>query len=159
MKDELKQGLINNLRSGEYKQGRKRLRVRQEEGGESSFCCLGVLTDMAVKEGIVEWREKDAHPGRLDDVDGMIIPAYDEERQYTEEFTLPNAVANWACINSSPSVTINSVVEVLTRDDKYIREEVLKKIDRRGISDVGLATLNDAGLDFEDMADIIEELL
>jgi len=49
-------------------------------------------------------------------------------------------------------------VEVLTCDDKYGREEVLKKIDRRGISDVGLATLNDAGL-LEDMADIIEELL
>ena len=39
------------LRSGDYNQGHGRLHTK--ENGISSFCCLGVLCDLANKENIV----------------------------------------------------------------------------------------------------------
>lgn len=43
MKKRLKNQWIKALRSGEYKQGRQRLRSSKEE-----FCCLGVLCDIGL---------------------------------------------------------------------------------------------------------------
>ena len=39
---------IDALESGEYQQGRGKLRTK-----DNKFCCLGVLCDLAVKEGIL----------------------------------------------------------------------------------------------------------
>lgn len=45
----VKQKWVAALRSGEYKQGQKRL--RNEEGfGDVTYCCLGVLVDLYCKE-------------------------------------------------------------------------------------------------------------
>lgn len=41
------------LRSGEYKQGR--LSLKNEYLTEATHCCLGVLTDLAAKAGVVQW--------------------------------------------------------------------------------------------------------
>jgi len=48
MNPEVKELWLAALRSGEYKQGRQRLRTDDE------FCCLGVLCDLAVKAGAVD---------------------------------------------------------------------------------------------------------
>lgn len=45
----IRQKWIDALRSGEYKQGKGRLR-----NSENEFCCLGVLCDLAAKEGVVK---------------------------------------------------------------------------------------------------------
>lgn len=42
---------VKALRSGDYEQGRGQLRNNQ--GG---FCCLGVLTDLCIEEGVVDGR-------------------------------------------------------------------------------------------------------
>ncbi len=47
--------LVAALRSGEYQQGRDCLRSGDK------FCCLGVATDLAVKNGVVEWEDRDGH--------------------------------------------------------------------------------------------------
>jgi hypothetical protein len=44
MKEEWKDKWVKALRSGEYKQGRERLRSGNQ------FCCLGVLADLVIKE-------------------------------------------------------------------------------------------------------------
>jgi hypothetical protein len=49
MKTEVKAKWVEALRSGEYKQGKDRLRC------EDTYCCLGVLADLAVREGIGAW--------------------------------------------------------------------------------------------------------
>ncbi len=67
MNNEVKQKLTEALRSGKYQQ--TRMRLRDEDG----FCCLGVLCDLASKEGLGSWgdcdvftdREGDASVGRL----------------------------------------------------------------------------------------------
>ena len=49
MNKDIKKKWVDALRSGEYKQGKGQLRNSKGE-----FCCLGVLCDLAVKEGIVK---------------------------------------------------------------------------------------------------------
>lgn len=48
MNPEIKQEWVAALRSGKYKQGRKRLNT------DDKYCCLGVLCEIAVAHGITE---------------------------------------------------------------------------------------------------------
>jgi hypothetical protein len=57
VKPEIKQRWIAALRSGDYQQGRCQLRGR----GGAAFCCLGVLTDLAVQDGVCRWVPWDDH--------------------------------------------------------------------------------------------------
>lgn len=50
MKEEIAEKWTTALCSGEYKQGKHRLRSKDEE-----FCCLGVLTDLYLKEKGLDW--------------------------------------------------------------------------------------------------------
>lgn len=53
MRKAVKKKWLEALRSGEYKQGKRTLRRIEADGGYS-YCCLGVLCDLAVKEGVIE---------------------------------------------------------------------------------------------------------
>lgn len=46
---------VDALRSGEYRQGKGGLRCVED----NSYCCLGVLLDVAAKEGIIEGKWED----------------------------------------------------------------------------------------------------
>jgi len=54
MNQEIKQRWIQALRSGEYKQGYENLYHC------GKFCCLGVLTDLYVKEHDLQWERDSA---------------------------------------------------------------------------------------------------
>lgn len=48
---------LDALRSGKYRQGQGQL--RQTDGnGHNRFCCLGVLCDLAVKDGGPKWNSE-----------------------------------------------------------------------------------------------------
>lgn len=51
MNQTVKQKWVDALRSGNYEQGRNALRSSNNE-----YCCLGVLCDLAVKEGVAQER-------------------------------------------------------------------------------------------------------
>ena len=51
MNPEIKQRWVEALRSGDYKQGFEVLHDRND-----CFCVLGVLADIAVKDGVTSWR-------------------------------------------------------------------------------------------------------
>lgn len=79
MREEIKAEWVAALRSGEYKQGQGVLRSRNDE-----FCCLGVLCDLAVKDGLaVDVRKDDECWWYYDDQTGV----------------LPFSVAEWAGLN------------------------------------------------------------
>ena len=59
MKQEIKEKWVAALRSGEYSQCRSVLRRGD------SFCCLGVLSDLAVKDGVGKWGERNPTDGDL----------------------------------------------------------------------------------------------
>lgn len=77
MKQEVKGLWTTALRSGEYKQGKSQLRIERSE--ETQHCCLGVLTDLAVKAGVCNWNV---------DVHGA-------------DPHLPSMVREWAGLNDS----------------------------------------------------------
>jgi hypothetical protein len=52
MNSTIKKKWIAALRSGEYTQGKKQLHTK-----EGSFCCLGVLCDLYLKEKGLVWEE------------------------------------------------------------------------------------------------------
>ena len=45
---QIRKAWVKALRSGKYKQGRNKLRNKNNE-----YCCLGVLCELAVKEGVI----------------------------------------------------------------------------------------------------------
>jgi len=53
MKPEIKEKWLKALRSDEYKQGRENLHLK-----DGSFCCLGVLTDIYIKEIGRDWKDE-----------------------------------------------------------------------------------------------------
>ncbi len=114
MNSKVKDLWLTALRSGTYNQTKSTL------ANAEGHCCLGVLCDVAIKNGLdisVEVNQ-----------DGEFI--YDGETNY-----LPESIQLWADISENPSVT---------RDD--------------GNEDF-LSILNDYHLNFNEIADLIEENL
>jgi len=130
MNKRIKELWIAALRSGSYKQGQKRLRWDEEDG--PTFCCLGVLCEIAVDESICYRFE-----------DGYKVDAGEPGEHYTLSTSyLPEAVQEWAGLdNSDPDLAL---------DEKY----------SDGSSRLTtLASLNDGGRTFDEIADLIEENL
>lgn len=123
MNPEIKSKWVAALRSGEYKQGKGVL----SDGKE--FCCLGVLCDLAVKEGGVLTIGVDTSmPDELDET-SVIYDGY--------QFDLPPSVMGWAGLDAS-----NPKIQAPGDEGKAY------------ISDV-----NDGGTSFEEIADLIEKEL
>lgn len=84
MDSQIKQRWIEALRSGQYKQGEGCLREADK------YCCLGVLTDLYIKETGKEWSKAgDSH--------------YLSSNTYyfaDSSATLPRPVQEWAGLNS-----------------------------------------------------------
>lgn len=121
MNPEIKVEWIRRLRSGDYEQGRGTL------CRDNTYCCLGVLSEIASERRIVD---------RVELVDdGLTFVCYSEDTT-----TLPVAVQDWAGISSCVG-RFMLPGSLKTRDD------------RKRLS---LASLNDTGFTFSQIADIIE---
>lgn len=78
MKPELKRRWINALRSRRYKKGTGALHTLGSSRNEDTFCCLGVLAQLAVEDGVMKPKiDKDAEVARYGtaDHDGTFLPA------------------------------------------------------------------------------------
>lgn len=131
MDQEKKAQWVAALRSGEYQQGKGLLHTISN--GEHSYCCLGVLCDLAEKAGL-ELRRED-QPERYRDPDVRYIIAYDGFDDF-----LPVSVQNWAGLDS-PNPGTSELVDV-HQNGRPIR--------------VTLSWLNDDNRNFSEIADIIE---
>lgn len=130
MNEDVKKKWVKALRSGEYKQGQFQLRPSTE-----NFCCLGVLCDLAEKEGIGSWRsfkEADAYAFYAGG-NGSNEDSWRLDR-------LPTQVCLWANIDEIGSLPI--------------------PIHLKGGDCFTLAKANDSyKLNFDEIADIIEREL
>jgi hypothetical protein len=93
---EIKDRWINALESGEYVQGVSALHTVSDDGVHH-FCCLGVLSDLAYREGVVDRRVTSSTTG---------------ERFYLygecSMMALPPKVAEWAGLRSiNPQIGID----------------------------------------------------
>jgi hypothetical protein len=147
---------LDALRSGEYKQAKEMLaKVNPETEEVEGFCCLGVLCDLAVKEGVIP------SPVRVDKYERVLGGDLPKDRyQYgdpeadlylnTSTAELPEAVRLWAGLDdTSPSIqTVPNPEYDPDDDDEYAESETIS---------AGLAELNDDhGYDFSGIADLIE---
>lgn len=132
MNPQIKQRWVEALRSGEYKQGRCALRSVGPDGDEQ-FCCLGVLADLAARDGIDGWHPPE--PG------GELYRWRYGDDSFSWTGALPTVVSEWAGTSNS-----NTLVRV---PDPPFRDQP-----------VDLITLNDSlEWSFEQIADVIEEQL
>lgn len=141
MRKSVKEKWVAALRSGEYKQATGVL--KNKEGG---YCCLGVLTDLAIKDGVVmEVKEPHDFPHEAEQ-NGEY---YDEDLNYEDGYTFdgsyeltPDKVIDWA---EFPDGEADPTVRV--------EDELTPAANRT------LSHLNDSGKTFNEIADYIEKSL
>ena len=93
MNPEIKAQWVAALRSGEYEQGTEYL-----HRGDT-FCCLGVLCDLAIKAGAPEVKENRRHAGGVSVYSGS-------------ESSLPSSVVEWAGLSYSDPFLVFKCGEV-----------------------------------------------
>jgi hypothetical protein len=132
MKAQIKDMWLAALRSGNYRQGRSMLHGVPDDG-PPTFCCLGVLCDLARTEGVIERR-------LWTDNNGLAYYHYDVATAY-----LPLSVIKWAGIKwlGERSMYDSTQYEVAGR---YAQD-----------GEATLARANDRGDTFEEIADVIEK--
>lgn len=96
------------LRSGEYRQGTGVLHRKGQDF--DTFCCLGVLCDVAAKAGVIE--------ATLHEYDGLSEPVYYYDRH---EAFLPKKVMEWAGITeNSPHAVTEDHTLVYLNDERAL---------------------------------------
>lgn len=90
MKADVKEKWVAALRSGNYQQGMRKLR------GSHTFCCLGVLCDIAAREGVVEALQSES----------TSIYRYQAPDGEWSQTSLPNAVMDWAGLQSNDPLVV-----------------------------------------------------
>jgi hypothetical protein len=147
LKPEFKKAWVGALRSGDYKQGKNYLKQedRPPVGAPTvRHCCLGVAAEIACKAGVVTEDPTD-HPGRVWDHALFIGKA----SLFQGTAYPPIDVGDWA--EAEPRVSPGYPEDY---DNNVWRPHVVYE---DGLCD--LAHLNDAGLTFDEIADLIEEQL
>lgn len=143
MNPEVKALWLNALRSGEYKQAQGALKVTTRYVGEvetDSFCCLGVLTDLAVKAGIM--KEGEEEPGMRSDSWTRKFAAYftasDDvcDPAYGEGSGLHPAVQAWSGLASNVGILphhLGSYKSLVALNDgaQYTFEEIANVIEEQ----------------------------
>ena len=126
MDDNIRKQWVDKLRSGKYPQGEGSLRK-----GEN-FCCLGVLCELAVEQGVI----KSSYIA--EGTRGIYVYA-DEKADDEYDAWLPPTVRKWAGLQ--------------TDEVKLSRARVVGK---PGLMALSLTAMNDNGCTFEEIADFIE---
>jgi hypothetical protein len=98
MYDLAKEAWLKALRSGEYRQGTSYLAYTDTKNSTPTYCCLGVLCEVAVRNGANVTK---------DSPDGF-MSRYDKEAG-----VLPKSVQEWAGLHSAePGVTFEDNIDV-----------------------------------------------
>jgi hypothetical protein len=123
MDPSIKQEWLEALRSEQYKQGRFRLRNL-----DGSFCCLGVLCDIASRHGVGGWESGAKLAKHFGD-----LPVYCCDKQGhsdTAEGHLPRAVVEWAGLNGRTVLLGGGDTLALLNDAKHTFAEIADLIER-----------------------------
>lgn len=108
MNEAVKTKWVDALRSGEYKQGKGQLQTKS-----GNFCCLGVLCDLAVQEGVLDAPEL---------IDGETFSGY---RYEGEAALLPKSVQAWAGnVRVGTLIDMNDSGKTFKTIARYIEKEV-----------------------------------
>lgn len=122
---------------------------------KDGMCCLGVLCDLAARQGLGSWNTDtiyDEESGESALLEYSYFGA--DEGDYEVP---PEEIGTWA--GFTPFETTNPVVKITpeTKERYSIRSVNIDKSD--GSYSTDLASLNDAGMPFSEIADLIEAQL
>lgn len=121
MNPEIKKQWVEALRSGEYKQGYRTLARLTDDDSGKEYCCLGVLCELAVKEGIITKRVLQ---------DDSIV-TYGSDSSY-----LPAKVWRWAGLDSNDNPK-NPEVNTQDINERYLGNiNDSEEVDFNGIADI-----------------------
>ena len=135
MKREIADKWVAALRSGEYTQTTETLAC----DARSKHCCLGVLCELAIEDGV----EMDVAEVEMDVPDANTYTMFAGEAG-----GLPESVQQWADVKSRDAWVRKGAV-----DDSLLDRLPPRRLEGEKVS---LAMLNDHGVEFGDIADIIE---
>lgn len=102
----VKEKWLAALRSGEYKQGRYRLAKRRLGAEEWEYCCLGVLCELAIQDGVKltrKFEEQEIGPDKFD-LSIWEATRYTPPGRYGDSAFLPEEVADWAGLDRNGKV-------------------------------------------------------
>lgn len=91
MKTDIRDRWVAKLESGEYAHGRTALTYESANG--KRFCCLGVLCEIAVEDGIIERKREVNYCG-----EATSVYQYGSQKN---SYLLPEEVVEWAGLESS----------------------------------------------------------
>lgn len=134
MKQEIADLWTEALRSGDYEQATGTLLKTDSGSGDTiGHCCLGVLCEIAIKQGV---KVEKSEPRRyVDEIDGETYISFGGVTFDDRDDLLPESVKQWAGMKSA---------------DGSMEHNELQLADT-------LAELNDSGKSFLSIARIIEE--
>lgn len=125
MREDIKVRWVEALRSGQYEQTEGLL------ANDNGFCCLGVLCEIAVQDGVVVKEVKDQWEG--DPNDNHVV-TYGVGTEYAMDAVLPSMVYEWAELESSnPAIMYQDVrhpISDLNDDYKLTFSEIADVIER-----------------------------
>jgi hypothetical protein len=155
---EVKQQWVDALRSGEYEQTKGRLRRGNpldpedlDDGYTPGYCCLGVLCDLAVKAGVTQLHEeRPLEDSEYENERNYVSYSYGLTENRKDGSVLPPEVAQWAGLEGIDAV--NPYVEPPT-------PEPSAENDWTFTPRATLASENDGGKSFEEIAKTIEDVL
>lgn len=130
MNPEIKAQWVAALRSGTYDQGQDYLHTRND-----TYCCLGVLCDLAVKAGVIDEPQQDNSGDSWTYTSKNAAGGHD-----SSDTRLPEGVKEWAGLSDMDPAIKGPVPET-------------------GRYSVALADLNDNGMSFDDLSNLIEKYL
>jgi hypothetical protein len=138
MKPEVKEKWVEALRSGDYTQAKGKLTKTDPDGEPVGYCCLGVLCDLALLDGVdldIEAKTVEYLNDPASKMHFLTYNAYSDMQ--------PEEVNVWAGLSRG-----GDTVEDPTRPGIFISSATAAEV---------LAGLNDNGSTFEEIADIIEK--
>lgn len=147
MNPEVKAEWLAALRSGDYRQGRNQLKTEEGE-----YCCLGVACNLAVMAGVItEWLGSD-YPYFGDEEEWGASPADAMDNGSASWAELPVQVQEWMDLVGDPIIELpeNHLAIPMLKDRGSIYGEE---------RNVKISQLNDSGMSFEQIADLIEAQL
>ncbi len=100
---------LNALESGKYRQGNGALSIKTS-GKHREYCCLGVLCELAAKEGVVKKNVRK-------DVGSCTGYGEDDKTYY-----LPKEVKQWAGLKSDQGAYSNTTLAIQNDDGKSFKE-------------------------------------
>lgn len=141
MRPEVKEKWIKALKSGDYQKAKGRLTA-----GGNQFCCLGVLCDLAAKEGLGRWEVP--HDEAIQE------PVFIDVKKERADAVLPRAVVEWAGLDTklegssvfAPTIGANPRIQ-----DRYVMDGIHR------VAVASLAELNDhSEFTLSEIGDVVE---